>query len=249
MKRTPHPKSWAEGGMRDCGPYVIDAITDETIAFIQENKSRPFFPYVAHHAPHSPFCSKEPLMRRIVEHAPEYKAAYERMKTHTSAKGRKASFDGVDFDFGGFEGADLDQELLRQTYLSMLLAPDDGVGRILDTLVKKGLRENTLNFFLSDNGAALARPNDLGGVNLGVPRPPVQHGAKVRASRSVLETLHEIAASFSPRLCLRPRQRCGGSSPECQSGPRCRCASGESLHLQAQRGEAAADGDLFPAES
>lgn len=166
MKRTPHPASWKAGGMRDYGPYVTDAITDETIAFIQENKTRPFFAYVAHHAPHSPFCSKEPLMRRIAEHAPEYKAAYKRMKTHTSGKGRKASFNGVDFDFGNFKGTDLDPELLRLTYLSMLLAVDDGVGRILDTLANEGLRDKTLIFFLTDNGAALSRPNDLGGVNL-----------------------------------------------------------------------------------
>lgn len=166
MKRTPHPKVWKEGGMRDYGPYVTDAITDEAIAFIQDNKARPFFAYIAHHAPHSPFCSKEPLMRRIAEHAPEYQAAYERMKTHTSTKGRKAYLNAPDFDFGGFKGTDLDQELLRLTYLSMLLAVDDGVGKILDTLTKEGLRENTLIFYLSDNGAALARPNDLGGVNL-----------------------------------------------------------------------------------
>ena len=166
MKRTPHPASWKSGGMRDYGPYVTDAITDEAIAFIKQNRATPFFAYIAHHAPHSPFCSKEPLMRRIAEHAPEFKAAYDRMKTHTSAKGRKAFYNAPDFDFGNFKGTDLDQELLRLTYLSMLLAVDDGVGRILDTLKEEGLRENTLIFYLSDNGGALARPNDLGGVNL-----------------------------------------------------------------------------------
>jgi len=166
MKKTPHPKSWKSGGLREYGPYVTDAITDEAIAFIQQNKNKPFFAYIAHHAPHSPFCTKEPLMRRIVQHAPEYKAAFERMKTHTSAKGRKAYYNAPDFDFGNFKGTDLDQELLRLTYLSMLLAVDDGVGRILDTLMQEGLRENTLIFYLSDNGGALARPNDLGSVNL-----------------------------------------------------------------------------------
>ncbi|WP_395740136.1 sulfatase-like hydrolase/transferase [Prosthecobacter sp.] len=166
MKKTPHPKAWSSGGMRDYGPYVTDAITDEAIAFIREHKTQPFFAYIAHHAPHSPFCSKEALMRRIVEHDPGYKAAFERMKTHTSAKGRKASYAAPNFDFGNFKGTDLDQELLRLTYLSMLLAVDDGVGRLLDTLKEEGLRENTLIFYLSDNGAALARPNDLGGVNL-----------------------------------------------------------------------------------
>ena len=40
------------------------------------------------------------------------------------------------------------------------------MGRIFDSLEKMGLRENTLVFFVADNGGALARPNDLGGVNL-----------------------------------------------------------------------------------
>ncbi|GEP44035.1 sulfatase-like hydrolase/transferase [Brevifollis gellanilyticus] len=167
MKRLPHPAAWKEkGGMREHGPYLTDAITDEAIAFIRRNKSKPFFAYVAHQAPHSPFCTKEDLMQRIVKHAPEYAAAYQRMKTHTSTRGRKASYDPPNFDYGNFKGEDLDQELLRLTYLSMLLSVDDGVGKILDTLKEEGLRENTLIFYLSDNGGALARPNDLGSVNL-----------------------------------------------------------------------------------
>ena len=152
--------------MPEYGPYVTDAITDEAVSFIRANKDRPFFAYIAHHAPHSPFCTKEPLMRRVVEHAPGFQEAFERMQSHTSPAGRKASFEAPNFDFGNFKGTDLDQELLRLTYLSMLLAVDDGVGRLLDALTSEGLRENTLIFFLSDNGAALARPNDLGGVNL-----------------------------------------------------------------------------------
>lgn len=169
MKKTPHPAAWKEkGGMRDHGPYVTDAITDEVIAFIRRSKAKqqPFFAYVAHHAPHSPFCSKEPLMRRIVDHAPEFQPAYDRMRSHTSTRGRKAGYHPPDFDFGNFKGEDLDQDLLRLTYLSMLLAVDDGVGKLLATLQQEALRENTLIFFLSDNGAALARPNDLGGINL-----------------------------------------------------------------------------------
>ncbi len=171
MKRTPHPESWKQGGMPDYGPYEVDAVTDQVIALIRRCKAddKPFFAYLAHHAPHSPFCSKEPLMRRIAEHAPEYRAAYERMKTHASTapkKGRRAYYNPPDFDFGTYKGENLDQELLRLTYLSMLLAVDDGVGRILKALESEKLRENTLIFYLSDNGAALARPNDLGGVNL-----------------------------------------------------------------------------------
>ncbi len=147
-------------------PYVTDALTDSLLAFIRKHRDKPFFAYLAHHAPHSPFCTKDSLMQRIVDHAPEYADAFERRKTHRSARGRRAAYDPPNFDFGNFKGTDLDQELLRLTYLSMLLAVDDGVGEILDLLEKEGLREKTLIFYLSDNGAALARPNDLGGVNL-----------------------------------------------------------------------------------
>lgn len=40
----------------------------------------------------------------------------------------------------------------RRTYAAMVSAVDDGVGELLDTLEDLGLTENTLVFFLSDNG-------------------------------------------------------------------------------------------------
>jgi arylsulfatase A-like enzyme len=43
----------------------------------------------------------------------------------------------------------------RRTALAMIAAVDDGIGRILDQLDEKGVRENTLIFFASDNGAPL----------------------------------------------------------------------------------------------
>lgn len=43
----------------------------------------------------------------------------------------------------------------RRTALAMMAAVDDGVGRIMDLLEEKGLRNNTLVIFSSDNGAPL----------------------------------------------------------------------------------------------
>ncbi|QXD30579.1 sulfatase-like hydrolase/transferase [Candidatus Pelagisphaera phototrophica] len=43
---------------------------------------------------------------------------------------------------------------LRRTYAAMVSAVDDGVGRVLDTLAEADLEEDTLVFFLSDNGGA-----------------------------------------------------------------------------------------------
>lgn len=41
---------------------------------------------------------------------------------------------------------------VRRTYVAMIAAMDDGVGQILDALDRKGVRENTIIVFLSDNG-------------------------------------------------------------------------------------------------
>jgi len=43
----------------------------------------------------------------------------------------------------------------RRTALAMIAAVDDGVGRILDLLREKKMRDNTMIFFTSDNGAPL----------------------------------------------------------------------------------------------
>ena len=41
---------------------------------------------------------------------------------------------------------------VRRTYVAMIAAMDEGVGRILDALDRKGVRDNTIVLFLSDNG-------------------------------------------------------------------------------------------------
>ena len=46
------------------------------------------------------------------------------------------------------------EDPLRKVYAAMVSAVDDGVGRVLDKLDELALNENTLVFFLSDNGGA-----------------------------------------------------------------------------------------------
>jgi arylsulfatase A-like enzyme len=40
----------------------------------------------------------------------------------------------------------------RRTYVAMVTRMDAGIGKVLDALIEKGIEENTLIFFLSDNG-------------------------------------------------------------------------------------------------
>lgn len=46
------------------------------------------------------------------------------------------------------------EDLKRKTYAAMISAVDDGVGRVIDTIQTHDLGEQTIVFFLSDNGGA-----------------------------------------------------------------------------------------------
>lgn len=50
---------------------------------------------------------------------------------------------------------------VRRHYAACVMHLDDAVGRILSALEKKGLRDNTLVVFTSDNGGSTAENNDL----------------------------------------------------------------------------------------
>lgn len=55
----------------------------------------------------------------------------------------------------------------RRTYAAMVSCVDDGVGRVMDALRRHGLEEDTLVFFLSDNGGASNNASDNGILNKG----------------------------------------------------------------------------------
>jgi len=150
------PNTWAQNGPPADGLYLTTATTDAAVDFIKKPNKQPFFAYIAYNAPHSPFRVKASYVERLVQQRPQFQAAYQRMKAQNRFP---------DYDFGEFMGPGLDQDILRLVYCSMLLAVDDGVGQILDTLEAQGLRDNTLIFFLSDHGADIHRPNRMGGYN------------------------------------------------------------------------------------
>ena len=50
----------------------------------------------------------------------------------------------------------------RRTYAAMVSAVDDGVGNIISKLKEKGIYENTIIYFLSDNGGRLRGDSDNG---------------------------------------------------------------------------------------
>jgi arylsulfatase A-like enzyme len=53
----------------------------------------------------------------------------------------------------------------RRTYAAMMSAMDDAIGRTLDKLRETGLEQNTLVFFISDNGGPMMRGTTVNGSN------------------------------------------------------------------------------------
>lgn len=100
--------------------YLTDAFTREAADFIERNRKRPFFLYLAYNAVHTPLMGDTP-----------------------PAKGETITLYGT-----GDAARD------RATYRNMVQALDAGVGRILATLRRLGIENDTLLMFVSDNGGA-----------------------------------------------------------------------------------------------
>jgi arylsulfatase A-like enzyme len=53
-----------KGHFNEGGDYLTDKLTDEAVEFISENKDKPFFLYLAHHAVHTPIQAKEQVIEK-----------------------------------------------------------------------------------------------------------------------------------------------------------------------------------------
>jgi arylsulfatase A-like enzyme len=95
--------------------FRVDVQTEAALAFIDRNKQKPFFLYLAYFAPHVPLEATQKYLDRFPGLMPER----------------------------------------RRYALAMMSAVDDGVGRIIDSLAKAGLKDKTLIVFTSDNGAPI----------------------------------------------------------------------------------------------
>ena len=104
--------------------YIVDLCTDRSLAFIEQNRAKPFFCYIPFTTPHSPWAAPEKNWRNFKD-KPLVQFA-----------------------------TDPDQENADHTRcaLAMLENQDENVGRVLRKLDQLGLRENTIVLYFSDNG-------------------------------------------------------------------------------------------------
>jgi len=107
--------------------YVPDLMAEEAVKWVGEHRDGPFFLYFATTLPH------------VSLQAPEEEIARYRGKVGTEER------------FGG-KGDYPPCDEPKATYAAMVSRLDKHVGMILDRLRESGLEENTVVFFMSDNG-------------------------------------------------------------------------------------------------
>ncbi len=153
--------------------YVTDIITDLTINWIESrNDTRPFFLMCHHKAPHESW-KLDPKSQNIYDDTifpePEtfndnYQNRYfaekwtstiypfmtERMRKWTP-KSRQLNVDGLDRQ----QAKEKTYQHYMRNYLGCIKSLDDNIGRLLDYLENKGILDDTLVIYTSDNGMFL----------------------------------------------------------------------------------------------
>lgn len=107
------------------GSYSNDLFTDEALQFIDGNRSRPFFLYLAYTIPHATWEVPADSFREYAGRFPEDPSVHD---------------------------PDVTTDSPRTTYAAMVTRLDGYVGRILARLKELGLDRDTVMFFTSDNG-------------------------------------------------------------------------------------------------
>jgi len=141
--------------------YYTDAINDHAVRFISEHRQRsgekPFFIYVAHTAAHWPMHA---LPEDIAKYKGKYdrgykairQARFERMKKlgvieeHWKLSPQAEQWDAVPEENRQWEAR------CMEVYAAMVDRMDQGIGRIVAELKRQNMFDNTLVFFLQDNG-------------------------------------------------------------------------------------------------
>ena len=119
--------------------YLTDRINYEAVSFIEKNKSKSFFLFISHYAPHTILNGKKDLVEKY------------RKKHPPGESSRQICYLCQD---QGFDGDPLNHwaSSYNPHLAAMIESIDDGVGMIVNKLESLDLLENTIIVFTSDNG-------------------------------------------------------------------------------------------------
>jgi arylsulfatase A-like enzyme len=157
--------------------YFTDAISDHAVRFVDDHAKakagRPLFLYVAYTAAHWPLHAPE---REIAKFKGRYDGGYEPARRARFERQKKTGLIQPAWDLSPQAGdwakvANPDWESrCMEVYAAQVACMDRGVGRIADALTRNGLIDNTLLFYLQDNGACA---ETVGRAKKGGAAPPM----------------------------------------------------------------------------
>lgn len=144
------------------GFYTTDNYTDASIRFIEDScrTEEPFFLHITYNAPHWPLHA---YLEDIEKYRSRYQGGWDRTRIERHERLKEQGILDPGWDISPRDAAappwsdapDHDWEDARMaTYAAMVDRMDQNIGRLLETLERNGIAENTLIFFLSDNGGS-----------------------------------------------------------------------------------------------
>jgi arylsulfatase len=147
------------------GFYTTDAITDYAIRFVDESSladaDKPFFLYCAYNAPHYPLQAPE---AEVMKYRGKYQKGWGKLRNERYARQLDMGLIPAKWALSpqpdnvrawkSLSAEDMDWEDFRMAaYAGMVDRLDQQIGRLVAHLKSKGIYDNTLIMFCSDNGA------------------------------------------------------------------------------------------------
>lgn len=142
--------------------YTTDAFTDYAVEFIDESldKKGPFFLYLAHNAPHFPLHA---LPEDIAKYEGRYTIGWDALRAERFARMNEMGLLNADWPLTPRddyvpawdqldEAAQRDEAYLMAVYAAMVDRLDQNIGRLMAHLEARGVADNTIVLFMSDNG-------------------------------------------------------------------------------------------------
>jgi arylsulfatase A-like enzyme len=161
--------------------YLTDAISDHAVRFIKDHArqkaGQPFFMYAAFTAAHWPLHAPE---SEIAKYKGKYDGGYEPIRLAHYERARQMGLIQPGWDLSPQDGdwAKVTRKpweaRCMEVYAAQVDRMDQGVGKIVESLTKNQLLDNTLILYLQDNGACaetIGRAANKAGVPPPMPGP------------------------------------------------------------------------------
>lgn len=125
------------------GEYLTDRLTDEAIRLIEENDNTPFFLNFWHYAVHTPIQAPEEDIKK-----------FEQKLKDKGLDKINPFIEGENFPCDHKKHLKVVRRTIQSdpVYAALIYNLDKNIGRLIEALNKKGILDNTIIIFTSDNG-------------------------------------------------------------------------------------------------